>query len=93
MELSIKTPPGELALSCLQSFLDLYVSNHNCKIDYIHGKDVVLRLASSAGNIGFILPAMQNASCSGRICGRCAAQNLFDGRSKRKRYYLECREI
>ena len=95
MELSIKTPPGELALSCLQSFLDLYVSNHNCKIDYIHGKDVVLRLASSAGNIGFTLPAMQKCELFPAVsAGGALPRKTFSmGEANEKRYYLECREI
>ncbi len=91
----IKTHKGSLPLSVLQKFLDEYAASNNCKIDYIHGDDVVNSLSSEPNNIGFILPSMQKQElfCAVAADGALPRKTFSMGSANEKRYYLECRKI
>ncbi|MDD4773525.1 MAG: DUF1015 domain-containing protein [Eubacteriales bacterium] len=80
----------------LQEFLDDYMSNHkSAKIDYIHGEDVLRRLATAAGSAGFIFDGMQKNGLFAAIKrdGALPRKSFSMGEAAGKRYYLEARLI
>jgi len=82
-------------LSALQSFLDGYASPAGCRVDYIHGEDVVRRLAQDKSRLGLILPSMDKSELFGTVTSRgiFPKKSFSVGHARDKRYYLECREI
>ena len=64
MELvSFTNPPTNLAVGTLQAFLDQWMKSGGAtQIDYVHGDDVVCRLAQQPGNLGFYVPALEKSS-------------------------------
>ncbi len=84
-----------LAVGALQEFIDVYLSRHpETKVDYIHGDDTVTTLAT-AGNMGFILPAMDKNDLFKTVIlkGALPRKTFSMGEACEKRFYLECREI
>ena len=62
------------------------------RVDYIHGRDEVRRLAQQG--CGRALPDFQKAISSGAWCwAGCCHKDLSMGHAREKRYYLECRKI
>ena len=45
--LYIENPKSNIAVGSIQIFLDDYLTNHEGKIDYIHGEDVTKELGNS----------------------------------------------
>lgn len=86
---------GELAVGILQSFLDSYMKQHPCEIDYIHGDDDLRQLANQDNAIGFLLPAMEKSQLfRGVIADGILPRKTFSmGHAREKRYYLEGRAI
>ncbi|MBQ7036846.1 MAG: DUF1015 domain-containing protein [Clostridia bacterium] len=84
-------PASPLAVGTLQRFLD----EKGIKTDYIHGADVVKRLGSEEGNMGFILPSMdKNALFSAVEADGVLPRKTFSmGEACEKRFYLEARKI
>lgn len=94
--IKIKNPTSNLEVGTLQSFLDDYVrKNEECKIDYIHGDDVVTTLGSQAGNIGFYLPVMDKRDLFKTVIldGALPRKTFSMGEAVEKRFYLEARKI
>ncbi len=94
-EVFVKNPPYTLPLGTLQHFLDDYVAKKSCKIDYIHGDDVVEALSAEAGNMGFFLPAMQKSELFPSVVsdGVLPRKTFSMGEAADKRFYLEARKI
>ena len=86
---------GQLPIGILQNFLDEYLSVHLGVIDYIHGEDVVKRLAKEANSIGFALPAIEKDKFFKGIIedGVLPRKTFSTGHAQEKRYYLEARKI
>ena len=86
---------GQLPVGILQNFLDGYLAEHSGTVDYIHGDDVVRRLAGADGAIGFLLPAMEKGQLfRGIIADGVLPRKTFSmGHAQEKRYYLEARKI
>ena len=82
-------------LTALQAFLDDYVANAGGSIDYIHGEDVVFRLAEEERCAGLILPAMDKSELFATVTSRGVfpKKSFSVGHARDKRYYLECRRI
>ena len=56
-----------LEVEALQAFLDDYLTKHpQVRIDYIHGEDVVRRLAAQPDTTGFLLPSWGRRTSSRR---------------------------
>jgi len=92
----IKNPKHTLEVGTLQAFLDEYIGkNKGVKIDYIHGEDVVKKLGTKDGNIGFFLPAMNKNNLFKTVIldGVLPRKTFSMGEAKEKRFYLECRKI
>ena len=86
---------GELAVAILQEFLDRWMLDNSCEIDYIHGDDEVAELAQKENAIGFLLPGMEKHQLfRGVISGGVLPRKTFSmGHAREKRYYLEGRRI
>ena len=86
---------SQLAVGVLQNFLDSYMKDHACEIDYIHGDDDLRQLADQENAIGFLLPAMGKSQLfRGVIADGILPRKTFSmGHAREKRYYLEGRAI
>ncbi len=86
---------GELAVAVLQEFLDAWMKENKCEIDYIHGDDEVAELAQAPNAVGFLLPSMEKHQLfRGVISGGVLPRKTFSmGHAREKRYYLEGRRI
>lgn len=93
---SVLAADGPLPVATLQTFLDDYLTRHpQAGIDYIHGDDVLRRLASGAGCVGFLLPALDKAAFFPAIdaLGTLPRKTFSMGHANEKRCYYECRAI
>jgi hypothetical protein len=94
--LYVSQPPSNLPVGTLQVFLDAWGSQGGFgKIDYVHGEDVVERLGSQAGNLGFYLPAIDKFSFFKTVIldGALPRKTFSMGEAKEKRFYMEARRI
>jgi uncharacterized protein (DUF1015 family) len=82
-------------IESVQSFIDDEAEKTGCRIDYIHGDDILESLAAVPGNVGIILPAMNKSDFFGTVRARGVfpRKSFSIGASRDKRYYLECRQI
>lgn len=94
--IEVKNPSHNIETGTLQSFLDSFIEqNEKVRIDYIHGEDVVTKLGSKEGNIGFYLPAMSKHDLFKTVIleGVLPRKSFSMGEAEEKRFYLECRKI
>ena len=84
-----------LAVGVLQGFLDEYLAAHGGQIDYIHGEDVLERLAQRPDAVGFLLPSMEKGQLFDGVVkdGSLPRKTFSMGHACEKRYYLEARRI
>ena len=91
------TKPGSnLAVGSLQGFLDGFLERGGAeKLDYVHGSDVVERLGSQPGNMGFYLPRMSKSSLFQTVIldGALPRKTFSMGEAREKRFYMEARKI
>ena len=94
--IEIANPTSNLAVGTLQSFLDGFLKNGGAeKIDYVHGEDVVERLALQAGNAGFYLAGMHKNELFKTVIldGALPRKTFSMGEAREKRFYMEARKI
>ena len=94
--IEITNPSSNLAVGTIQSFLDVFLKNGGAeKIDYVHGEDVVERLALQAGNAGFYLAGMDKSELFKTVIldGALPRKTFSMGEAKEKRFYMEARKI
>lgn len=94
--IEVSNPSRNLEVGTLQAFLDEYLKNNkDVKVDYIHGEDVVLKLGTQKGNIGFFLPKMSKHDLFKTVIldGVLPRKTFSMGEADEKRFYLECRKI
>ena len=86
---------GQLGLGILQTFLDEYLKQNEGMIDYIHGDDVLKKLAKEPNAVGFLVPTIDKAQLFADITkeGVLPRKTFSMGHAHEKRYYLECRKI
>ena len=91
----MKNPKANLAVGTLQAFLDEYLEENGGRVDYIHGDDVVERLGSEPGNLGFFLPPMEKRELFLTVIldGALPRKTFSMGHAYDKRFYLEARKI
>ena len=91
----IKNPTSNLAVGTLQNFLDFYIKNNNCEIDYIHGDDVVADLSMKENSVGFLLPSIEKSDLFKTIIadGILPRKTFSMGEACDKRFYVEARII
>lgn len=94
-DLYLKNTGSNMAVGSLQKFIDAYIDKNGGAVDYIHGEDVVRKLAEKDGNIGFILPAMEKKELFTTIIkdGALPRKTFSMGEAWDKRFYLECKKI
>lgn len=94
---SIADPDKTLVVATIQPAIDTIVkgSGGALAIDYVHGEDVVCKLAAKEHHSGIILPAMQKSElfCSVVKMGLVPRKTFSMGHAVEKRYYMECRRI
>nr|WP_243764396.1 DUF1015 domain-containing protein [Bittarella massiliensis (ex Durand et al. 2017)] len=86
---------ANLSVGTLQAFLDGYLAREGGRVDYIHGADVVRRLAREEGCVGFLLEGMEKESLFPAVAagGALPRKTFSMGEAWDKRFYLECRPI
>lgn len=94
-EMTLDVGISPLAVGVLQGFLDEYLKEHGGQIDYIHGEDVLGRLAQRADAVGFLLPPMEKGQLFDGVVkdGSLPRKTFSMGHACEKRYYLEARRI
>ncbi|MCZ2291824.1 MAG: DUF1015 domain-containing protein [Burkholderiales bacterium] len=88
--------PASLALDALQPFVDgLLADKAAADIDYVHGDDVLERLAQQPGNVGLHLPTIAKGELLRRVVhkGPLPRKTFSLGEAHEKRYYVEARRI
>lgn len=95
IKLFIGKPTSNLTVGSLQQFLDSYIREKGGEIDYIHGEDVVRRLAEDKNSIGFLLPDMSKEELFPTVIkdGALPRKTFSMGHAEDKRFYVECRKI
>lgn len=85
----------QLAVDCLQKFLDGYLKENGGEIDYIHGDDVLKKLAAAKDAIGFTLPSIEKDQLFPSVMtdGTLPRKTFSMGHACEKRYYIEARKI
>lgn len=94
-DLYVSNPSSGLAVGTLQNFLDEYIKEYGGTVDYIHGDDVVRKLGTQKGNIGFILPAIGKNELFKTVIkdGVLPRKTFSMGEACDKRFYLEGKKI
>ncbi len=85
-----------LAVGTIQSFIDSFLKSGGAeKVDYVHGEDVVERLALQAGNAGFYLAGMNKSDLFKTVIldGALPRKTFSMGEAREKRFYMEARKI
>lgn len=94
--IEIANPTSNLAVGTIQSFLDAFLKAGSAeKIDYVHGEDVVERLALQPGNAGFYLAGMHKSELFKTVIldGALPRKTFSMGEARGKRFYIEARKI
>jgi Protein of unknown function (DUF1015) len=92
----VADPPANLPVGTIQGFLDAWgKSGGFARIDYVHGKEVALRLGSQPGNLGIYLPAISKSALFRTVIvdGALPRKTFSMGEAKEKRFYMEARRI
>ncbi|WKZ35872.1 MAG: DUF1015 domain-containing protein [Anaerolineales bacterium] len=92
----IANPSSNLAVGTIQPFLDGFLKDGGAeKIDYVHGEDVVERLALQNGNAGFYLAGMHKDELFKTVIldGALPRKTFSLGEAHEKRFYMEGRKI
>ncbi len=92
----VNTPKQQLSVGTLQNAIDALIKEFiHSEVDYIHGADVVLKLANAPDTLGFLLPAMKKSELFPTVVydGALPRKTFSMGEANEKRYYMECRKI
>ncbi len=94
-KLYVHKPASKLTVGSLQNFLDKYLAENGGDIDYIHGTEVVEKLAADGKKIGFVLPDMGKEQLFPTVIadGALPRKTFSMGHARDKRYYVEARKI
>lgn len=86
---------GKLSVGILQKFLDNYIRENDCFLDYIHDDEVLKKLSNTSNTIGFLLSAIDKESLFPGIVndGVLPRKTFSMGHAQEKRYYIEARKI
>lgn len=92
----IEGAPETLGLDALQPFVDQRLAaDEMADVDYIHGDEVLERLAQQPGHAGLHLPALDKSELLRRVVhkGPLPRKTFSIGEAHEKRYYVEARRI
>jgi len=84
-----------LVVDAVQKFVDKYISEHGCRVDYVHGDNVTRSLGKNPGNASILLPKLDKSELFPSIAtnGVFPRKTFSMGHACDKRFYLECRKI
>lgn len=94
--IKITNPKSNLAVGTIQTFLDSFLENNGAeKIDYVHGEDVLKKIASQNEHAGFYLAGMHKSDLFKTVIvdGVLPRKAFSMGEAKEKRFYMELRKI
>ncbi len=94
--IEIHQPMSTLAVGSLQNFLDQFLKDGGAEaIDYVHGADVLERLALQPGNAGFYLAGLPKSDLFKTVIleGALPRKTFSLGQAHEKRFYMEARKI
>ena len=94
--IEIADPPSTLAVGTLQPFIDGFVAQGGAtEIDYVHGDEVLQRLAQAPGSVGFHIGTVAKDELLRRVVheGPLPRKTFSMGEAHEKRYYVEARRI
>ena len=94
--IEVANPKSNLAVGTIQSFLDVFMENNGAeKIDYVHGEDVLKKIASQNEHAAFYLAGMHKSDLFKTVIvdGVLPRKAFSMGEAKDKRFYLEARKI
>lgn len=92
----ITDPPSTLAVGSLQPLVDAFVARGGAReVDYVHGDDVLERLAQREGCLGLHLPALDKGELLRMVVreGPLPRKTFSMGEAHEKRFYMEARRI
>ena len=91
----IHKPTSNLTVGSVQMFLDAWLKENGGKIDYIHGADVVEKLAAEKDSMGILQPDMQKSELFPTVIkdGALPRKTFSMGHAADKRFYMEVRRI
>ncbi len=87
---------ASLAVAAVQSFVDTLIEQGGAaQVDYVHGDDVLQRLAVGQGCIGFHVPTVSKSELLRRVVhqGPLPRKTFSMGEAHEKRFYVEARRI
>jgi len=93
---TLTEPPKNITVGSLQAFLDVFVKETGCEIDYIHGEKDVYELVKENGTtVGFLLPKPEKNDLFKTVIvdGVLPRKTFSMGHAEEKRYYIEARKI
>jgi len=94
--IEIDHPPSNLPVGTLQTFLDQFLQGAGAEtIDYVHGRDVLERMALQTGNAGFYFAGMHKSELFKTVIleGALPRKTFSLGQAHEKRFYMEARKI
>jgi hypothetical protein len=94
--ITIAEPPSTLAVGTLQPFIDEFVAQGGARhVDYVHGDDVLERLALHDGNVGIYLATVAKSDLLRMVVreGPLPRKTFSMGEADEKRFYIEARRI
>jgi hypothetical protein len=94
--IEIDHPRCNLPVGTLQTFLDQFLQDAGAQtLDYVHGADVLKRLALQAGNAGFYFAGMHKSDLFKTVIleGALPRKTFSLGQASEKRFYMEARKI
>ncbi|MDO9074583.1 MAG: DUF1015 domain-containing protein [Rubrivivax sp.] len=94
--IEISEAPSTLAVGTLQPVIDSFIAQGGAReVDYVHGDDVLERLAQQPGSVGIHLPTVGKGALLRRVVheGPLPRKTFSMGEAHEKRYYVEARRI
>ena len=95
--ITIPTPVSALTVGTVQDFLDDYLRTapEGAYIDYIHGKETTVSLASRADTVGFLFDGMAKEELFSTVIsdGSLPRKTFSMGHAADKRFYTEARKL
>ena len=94
--LEIADPQSTLAVATFQAFIDRFVEGGGAThVDYVHGDDVLERLAMNDASVGIHLAAVSKSDLLRMVVreGPLPRKTFSMGEANEKRFYIEARRI
>jgi Protein of unknown function (DUF1015). len=94
--LTFPQPQAKLAAGTVQDLLDPFLKAHpGTSVDYIHGTESLVALASKKGKVGLYLPPIDKSSFFETVIrdGVMPRKTFSMGEAPEKRFYIEARRI